>query len=528
MPGRFLTDAAVVTALTKLAEAPELTIFVGAGASMEVGLPSWPALVDRLLERVARDRGLDEEGAVQFSAAVRAEVDGVIGAATVVRAHFNSEQYRGDANEFIRADLYRDADGRVVARQFGPTARAVAKLVEQWPLGKLEVVTTNYDLLLEMAIDEMAADRSPDGVHGTVGAIAGQGGDQVLADRLVVRHLHGALDVSGDSSSDLRPVVLAEGDYQQVQGEDSWQRNFMLGRLMTSTCVFVGASMTDVNVLRFLRLANAVGGSRQHFALLTRQPASPSIEEKFTEALRDSAQARWAEFSVEVLYPDYFLETSQFLEELVRRRRAVNLGMPADQPEDRYRARLARWQAAMLATTMPVTPLDKFIEAQDRANDALAKWLAEFVKAMPGNVRADCTRETFGLQLWTVQDEGASLLLWAQSTNSWRDPRVFEPIPASLPSQWGAVQSYCAGSPFLQVLSETIGSRWRSVLNVPVYLDDDKWGRLPVGVLSLSAMHRHGVAILLKLEQDALDALVNVMVAAAAEYFNPDGVDVDS
>jgi hypothetical protein len=92
MASDFFDEDTVNTVLTRLAEAERLTVFVGAGASMEVGLPSWGGLIDRLLRRVAVDYGLVGQQVDEFTANVLAESDGVIGAATVIRQHFNSSK----------------------------------------------------------------------------------------------------------------------------------------------------------------------------------------------------------------------------------------------------------------------------------------------------------------------------------------------------------------------------------------------------------------------------------------------------
>jgi hypothetical protein len=39
--------------IDRFAAANDVTLIVGAGASMEASLPSWPALIERLLRRVA-------------------------------------------------------------------------------------------------------------------------------------------------------------------------------------------------------------------------------------------------------------------------------------------------------------------------------------------------------------------------------------------------------------------------------------------------------------------------------------------
>jgi hypothetical protein len=518
----FLEDVHVNDMLTTLAQADRVTIFVGAGSSMEVGLPSWSALIDRLLRRVALDRKLaDPEQVQRFTDAVKREVDGVIAAATVIRTHFQNPTFRGDADAFIRKALYSDTRGDDLVPRFGPTARAVARLVPLWPLGSLEIITTNYDLLLEDALDDCFGHANTAGppFGNLVGGFPARTDRQVVRRRFAVRHLHGALDPTADATRELTPVVIAESDYEQVQAEKSWQRRLLLRRLQNSVCVFVGASMTDVNVLRFLRLAANTPSAQPHVALLTRgaRPGSPEIE----SVLRDAVRTRWAEYGVEALYPTFFIESSQFLEELGRRRRALNAGGAADPPGDRYAARLSRWEREIGAQQLVRAPDDALRTAQDQAHGALCAWLHEAKGLMPPRLRAELSRDTLGMQLWVVQDGGERLLLWATSTNSWRDASAFEAIPVELPSRWGAVEAYCAGSPVLREFPGDAGTRWRAALNVPVFLTDEPWQRLPVGVASLSAMDRQKDRLLPELKQNERDKLVALIEAAAAEYLTP-------
>ncbi|MCU1677123.1 MAG: hypothetical protein JWM93_1881 [Frankiales bacterium] len=522
MSDDFFDDVAVNHTLTRLAECDRLTIFVGAGASMEVGLPSWWELVDRLLRRVAVDRGLTEDEIDVFADGVLAEADGVIGAATVIRQHFGSSQFTGDADDFIRQALYAgEGSGDLVDPPPGPTARAVARLVPRWPLGDVEILTTNNDPLLSRALDELIKDERKQGrgVHGLSGAIAGAAGPQLSRKRLVVRHLHGALDPAARASMEKKPIVIAESDYHGVQEAESWQRAQLVDLLANSTCVFVGASMTDVNVLRFLRLARPTGDAR-HVALLTRPPVEGSAAA--AGALRDAVSARWAEYGVTALYPRFFLETSQFLEELARRRAAVAAGEPPDPPAGRFRARLATWETAIGQARLKQSPPQELAAAQDQITSLLSTWLDEVIQRLPGRLRAEWRRETFGLQLWVAQDSGKKLLLWGQSTASWRDAAAFEPVPVTQPSRWSCVDAYCAGSPVLRVFGPEVGTRWHSTLNVPIFVDGSDCGRLPVGVLALSAIDRQSDAVLTRLTRVEWAPIVNVMQAAATIYLDPE------
>jgi hypothetical protein len=348
--------------------------------------------------------------------------------------------------------------------------------------------------------------------------VIGASGEQLKRSRFVIRHLHGALDPKARTSKELKPIVIAESDYHQVQETDSWQRDLMVSRLANSTCVFVGASMTDVNVLRFLRLARPEGTAR-HVALLRRSEAEEASA--VARVLRAAVSSRWAEFGVAALYPRFFLETSQFLEELVRRRTLGLAGEIEDQSAGRFRTRLALWESEIREKRLTTEPAEELAVAQDEMHALLVGWLNEVVSRLPYRLRAEWSREIFGLQLWIAQEGGRSLLLWGQSTNSWRDASAFSPIPVEQPSRWAAVDAYCAGSPVLRVLPTEVGTRWHSTLNVPIFLDTPMRGRLPVGVLALSAMDKQADAVLSRLTRAEWTPVVNVMEEAARIYLDP-------
>ena len=125
------------------------------------------------------------------------------------------------------------------------------------------------------------------------------------------------------------------------------------------------------------------------------------------------------------------------------------------------------------------------------------------------------------MQLWVSRDSGRKLLLWAESTNVWRDPLTLEPIEVRRGTQWIAIEAYCAGSPVLQDLPEAVGSRRAASFNVPLFLDDDG-GRSPVGVLALSIMDRHKKHLLRQLTRCRTRAkLRQLMVAAGVAYPTP-------
>jgi hypothetical protein len=209
--------------IDRVASAPQLTFVVGAGVSMEAGLPSWPVLVRALLESAAPTILNKNDRAAWLDAAAES---GLLGMAATARALAGSDQ------EFVsrvERHLYRGKR----PNQFdpGPLAREIAAWKGVYP--DVQLATFNYDQLLERALTDLgvACEAREDNTAEPVGTA-------------FVRHLHGLL--TGAPVDDA--VVLTEGDYARWPS-GTWQDVFMRDALK-GVCVFLGLSFSDQNLLR--------------------------------------------------------------------------------------------------------------------------------------------------------------------------------------------------------------------------------------------------------------------------------------
>ena len=288
--------------LADAASAQRLTLMLGAGASIEAGLPSWPALIERLLVRAGTERGLledtDEAGRARWVAeAVRR--DGYLGAAAIVDALTSANTLEA----WIPEALYGEGKG---AADFvpGPICRQLPRLVDAFGPG-LEVMTTNYDDLAEQAVRQDSVNPreavSYVGEHRAVPAGAVQ-----------IVHLHGYAGRDGVAG----PLVLTESDYQRMQQTVSWQETRVRAALGQGMFVFVGTSLVDPNLVRYL-YGDRGAATPARYAIFVRQDTYEAGVPAGVPAAREEAvRARWATVGVTALFVDHYVDVAQLLYEM--------------------------------------------------------------------------------------------------------------------------------------------------------------------------------------------------------------------
>jgi NAD-dependent SIR2 family protein deacetylase len=450
---RYLDDEAMLAALDRVARhVGPITLVVGAGASMEAGLPSWGELIERLLDDIAHEQFNQVRS--EWVDAMREE--SLTAAAAVVRALSTSEAVFVDR---VRAALY---GGRpTTAHQPQALAQQVGWLKRL--LGSdLRIVTGNYDGLIESALTASGLD-----VHSYI-----QGREEP-AGSAAVYHLHGRLIPSYPRTG---RIVLTEADYAHVQQERSWQDGFMRQCFEESLCVFVGASLTDPNLIRWLYRYSLPEGLR-HVAIFARQ-ASPELRPPVREAVEAATRARWAEVGVDSVFADFFGEIAQFLHEVGLRRG----GLSTDSFHDRARERFV----AARDVLVPDDP-DRLRAAQDDAS-AYLRELLQGVRDIAAAGDVDLSGEVLGLALWGVDHDVGRVGLWATSDRSFREPSAIIYDRLEYRSKWVAVEAVTRGVP-VQADPRVYASRWRFTRGIPIVVPGNgDAGRTISAVMTLTSM----------------------------------------
>jgi hypothetical protein len=438
--------------IERMASAADLTFVVGAGASMEAGLPSWAGLVRTLLEAGAPGSLDQNDRAAWLDASAES---GLLGMAATARVLAGSDE------EFVKRveqHLYRGKGSG--GFDPGPLAREIAAWKEAYP--KLKLATFNYDQLLERALQDVGLSAEPR-----------EDNTPEPDDVAFVRHLHGLL--TGTPSDDA--VVLTERDYA-VWSQGSWQDEFMSGAL-SGVCVFLGLSFTDQNLLRWIYGAT---GSR-HVAVLTRQ-SSPRLSAQVRRELESANRARLAHANVTAYWADFYAEVAQLMHEARRRK---GPGKPPAPYPDRAQKRAAKGRSRCL-------PASGLQARQIKLREILAGSLAG-VRAALETVGIDAAAETLGLGLWGLEYERLEVTLWGSSDRVHVDASTVTGVALDWDSKWVAVEAITQGS-VVEWDPDTYASRWRSVRGIPlVWTKPSRRERIIVGAATLTSTKPTGSCV---------------------------------
>jgi hypothetical protein len=171
-----------------------------------------------------------------------------------------------------------------------------------------------------------------------------------------------------------------------------------------------------------------------------------------------------------------------------------------------------------------------FRKIQDLLQEELQEWLIALRKLIQEYGLRRSPQERLGLHLWIHKPSTNELVLWASSDRAWRDPRTLVPVPITRPTNWVAVEAFCAGSPVSMRTDIDSSSRWNTVLGIPIRLDaepmavasgSDPWGMIPVGVLTLASTASTGEATVDRLDFEARSELVTLLSGLGSELLRP-------
>jgi SIR2-like domain len=451
---------------------------------MEASLPSWPALVQRLLRRVAQDHpALTSDEAKEAWIAGTLRQEDLLAAGAVVEVM---------ASQGLDKLLPEELFGPSGPSSFepGPIAHQVAYLRRCFGQ-RLTILTTNYDDLIERAL--MAAGFAKKDIKSYV-----RRRTTPPTGAVPVTHLHGFADRSGHS----KQIVLTEEQYHRMQRGFSWQEQNVTERLESSVCLFVGTSLTDPNLIRYL-YGYEQSRARRHAAVFVRQGDLEGAADEVRAVREEAASKRWQRCGVEALFVDHFGDAAQLLYE-IGLKRAVG----ADYEPVATRASNALRRIGERALLLR-GPEHEFAERQVQLSRWLRVTLYDTLRSALGtDPPAD---ERLALALWLLSDDGRTVTGWVHSDRAHQDPTTIEAVPIRPSSAWVAVRAVCQGVR-VELDRESEISRWRFIRGLPLILDQPS--RLPIGCLTISSTKPSSEAVLGTMPPEAKAAFHDGLISA--------------
>jgi hypothetical protein len=259
---------------------------LGAGVSVSAGIPEWGALLNRIASaffehwpdaKASPPRNLSIGLAHQqyhSPDAIAAGKTLACGDPLLVAQQIKNCLRDVDWVWLVRRALYDKPDGGPHSGKPSPLIEALCRLCACDESLVSEVITYNYDDLLERCLSQ----------HGICNSPVAFGSIKSTTKGIHVYHPHGFLPLGGGPENNR--FVLADSDYHEhIAAPHSWSNLIQLHAFARYTAVFVGASLRDPALRRTLRLAR-ITHERPHFAFLPCTEPGTTETEKF-DALFD-------------------------------------------------------------------------------------------------------------------------------------------------------------------------------------------------------------------------------------------------
>ncbi|RRD50186.1 hypothetical protein EII35_05440 [Arachnia propionica] len=528
---RFLRGHNVRRVLETLTKADSLTIYCGAGVSINRTGLTWPKLIKRLADYfyAQHERGRltppdPEEVEVLLNAL------GPEGTATIMHGLHVDTAGKGwpDFQQKIGARLAQDLysgnsweEGRL-ARSITNLARGLAHQGK-----KVSIITTNYDYFLEerWILDrESLPDTTPNlkvyvlNKDGTYQLLKNRPGEETAPGSAGVSvdltYLHGR--VSPSDSLGNSALVISEHDYAKYRSsiESRLQERFN----DDESLLIVGSSLSDGPLVHSLIRTATEKASSQRVCVMPIESYQFSNNYDIEhQRYINHLEARARSLGLSLQLADFKCQVAQLVEE-------VTLSLVAQARGTKYKPirygnRLVNWWEEWSKSSL----------AQD--HQKLQRKLSELLEATLDLVDKQGERhdsgEHFKLELWVRRNPvlNRELVLWATSQAVLTDREFLNSQEIERSSKISSVVALTEGRAIHKDTSEIRGEtpggivrRWNSYFSVPVYIRSAYNSRLPVGVLTIASSAPANKSILPPRDEKKADLMLHAMIGTARDW----------
>jgi hypothetical protein len=256
-------------------------LFIGAGLSVESGLPTWKKMLEEMIARARKQSYLDKE--------LLDDCEKGLGSPTkyLMIASALRDMMGGDFEKYVDE---RFANTAVLPNDIHRTL-----LELQWQFA----VTTNYDRLIERAFNERHGGKET--LDPITFVNPGGAASSLFRQRPFVLKVH------GDAVTDPKEIILSERDYRNVIHQQAGLQSLLQTLFTTYTILFVGASLTDPDLMLLLGYVHSAfhGRTPNHYAIVSQEERTKvdarSFQRDFNIQLLTYDPAKRKESIIEIL-----------------------------------------------------------------------------------------------------------------------------------------------------------------------------------------------------------------------------------
>ncbi|WEI91850.1 SIR2 family protein [Enterococcus casseliflavus] len=281
----------------------DLVLFLGAGVSIDSGIPLWSDLVKKLLIQMIIKRSgnkelTSEEIDMLSELAYNNKEDSPLTQMRYIRSAFEDHEYYRLVHDVLyskplsKNNKVLDAIIKIAAPQYSNA-------------GLKSIITYNFDDLIEQKFKEKEFEYNS--IY--------QEENMVAIDKLNIYHVHGYLPSNWSKEESAINLIFSEEDYHRVYRDSfSWSNLTQINALRDNTCLFIGCSLTDPNLRRLLDVSTRNKESARHYAILRKNIVGTADAEhksllKIYQSIDDNIrEAYFQELGINIIWVNSFEE----------------------------------------------------------------------------------------------------------------------------------------------------------------------------------------------------------------------------
>lgn len=493
----------IENAIHRIAEADHLVLLVGAGVSINRGIPGWRSLLEQLVQNaLKKSPGLSRKQRSSLASALLSESDDLMATAQFIGGLKGDEWVsREIARIFYSSEVEQTSEDYLTGLSFVIVARFLAGL-------ETTVISTNFDDILEREVNQsialegeisLAPVYDPTSVQEVA---AWQGDDESI---FPVYHIHGFLAKDGRRT----PIVLTLEQFAAID-DSHWTEVLLREVQAADVWLSVGMSLTDLHVLRHVLRRSQRAPDMDTFALMARHSRNDHrADSDVFFYLENAITDGYTNLGVTPLFMNWYGELAMFLDEVFLFTGSKPSGVPASYS---FKTRRDAWMERVASANSRTDSGGLGVREKNlsRALRSRQESVSEFVR------RHFPASEVIKVEYWELDTRMEVLSCIASSDGVKYHESTRPTLRLEALSNWAAAQAI--QSNLVSAIEDGGTSRWQTFSAWPVRLWAPPHYGIPVGALVFSSASPKGTSGLVgddRVEETLRGAVVTMAEAVA-------------